>query len=366
MEAVPETMAAALLTGHGGTGRLAYRTDVPVPAPGPAEVLIWVEAAGVNNTDINTRLGWYSKAVTTDTTTASGDATREGDDDDASWSGVALSFPRIQGGDVCGVIVAVGTGVDASRIGSRVLVRPLMRHYVDRRPFECWTYGSECDGGFAQFAVAPSDESYAVASDLTPVELGALPIAYSTAEGMLQRARLGAEKVVITGASGGVGLAAVQLAKLRGAEVTAVCSASKASVVRAAGADHVVDRDADLVAELGERQLDVAVDVVGGGAVNGLLTSLRRGGRFAIGGAIGGPLAEIDLRTIYLNDLSLLGCTFQEDEVFESLIDYVNRGQVKPLVSRTYPLREIARAQSDFVAKKYPGKLVLVPPGVER
>lgn len=291
--------------------------------------------------------------------------TKMADADDASWSGAPLTFPRIQGGDVYGRIVSVGDDVDKSRLGDRVIVRNLMRHYVHRRPYECWTYGSDCDGGFAQFAVAPSSEAYTIDSDLSPTELGAVSIAYSTAEGMLHRAGLGPEKVVITGASGGVGLAAVQLAKLRGAEVIAICSPRKADVVRAAGADQVIDRGENLTAALGSRSADVVLDVVGGAGVSELLGLLRRRGRYAIAGAIGGPLAEIDLRTIYLNDLSLFGCTFQEDEVFENLVRYINTGQIRPLVSQTYPLSEIHRAQEDFISKNFPGKLVLLPPPVE-
>ncbi|MCP3424712.1 alcohol dehydrogenase family protein [Rothia sp. AR01] len=361
MNAVPKTMAAVLLTGHGGPEKLEYRTDVPVPQPRADEVLIRVEAAGMNNTDVNTRIGWYSKAVHGDTnSTAAGPG--QADDDDASWSGVPLSFPRIQGGDVYGRIVAVGDDVDGDRLGEAVVVRNLMRHYVDRRSYECWTYGSDCDGGFAQYAVAPSSESFAVRSDLSPAELGTISIAFTTAEGMLYRAGVGAERVLITGASGGVGLAAVELAKLRGAEVIAVCSAGKTDAVRAAGADRVIDRDADVVAELGARSVDVVVDVIGGEGVNDLLSVLRRGGRYAIAGAIGGPLAEIDLRIVYLNDLSLFGCTFQEDAVIENVVRYINEGRLHPLVSKTYPLSEIHQAQEDFIAKKYPGKLVLIPP----
>lgn len=365
MNALPKTMAAVLLTGHGGLEKLEYRTDVPVPRPRADEVLIQVEAAGINNTDINTRIGWYSKAVHGDTNATATTGTDQADDDDASWSGVPLVFPRIQGGDVYGKIVAVGEDVDASRIGEAVIIRNLMRHYVDRRPYECWTYGSDCDGGFAQFAVAPSDESFAVHSDLSPVELGTISIAFTTAEGMLYRAGIGAERVVITGASGGVGLAAVELAKLRGAEVIAVCSQSKADAVLAAGADRVIDRGADIVAKLGSRSVDAVADVVGGDGVNDLLTLLRRGGRYATAGAIAGPLVEIDLRTVYLDDLSLFGCTFQEDAVIENVVRYIDEGRLKPLVSKTYPLSEIHQAQEDFIAKRYPGKLVLIPPPVE-
>jgi NADPH:quinone reductase-like Zn-dependent oxidoreductase len=278
---------------------------------------------------------------------------------------VALQFPRIQGADVCGHIVEVGTDVSCDRIGERVLVRNMLRTPVGYRPFECWTLGSECDGGFAQFVVAPSRETHAVESDLSDEELAAVPCAYSTAENMLHRAHVGAERVLVTGASGGVGLAAVQLANRRGATVIAVCSSAKAALVKAQGADLTVDRGADLVDALGEASVDVAIDLVGGPAFPQLLSLLRPGGRYAISGAIAGPIAEIDLRTLYLKDLSLFGCTFQEDVVFESLLAYLARDELHPVVSRTYPLRHIRQAQEDFLAKDHVGKLVLIPPKVD-
>ncbi len=358
-------MAAVLLTGHGGLERLEYRTDVRVPRPERDEVLIQVAAAGVNNTDINTRIGWYSKAITSETGEGGAAGFEAVDDVDATWSGKALAFPRIQGADVCGRIVDVGEGVSHRRIGERVLVRNMLRTPVGYRPFECWTFGSECDGGFAQFTVAPSRETHAVRSDWSDEELAAVPCAYSTAENMMHRAAVGSERVLVTGASGGVGLAAVQLAKRRGATVTAICSPTKAAAVLAQGADCTVDRGADLVRTLGSASVDVVLDLVGGPQCSQLLDLLRPGGRYAISGAIGGPIVEIDLRSVYLKDLSLRGCTCQEDEVFENLIQYVERGEVRPNVSRTYRLEEIARAQEDFLQKEYIGKLVLVPPALD-
>ncbi len=358
---LPNTMAAVLLTGHGGLDKLEYRSDVAVPRPRAGEVLIEVAAAGVNNTDVNTRIGWYSKTVTSET--GSGATTGFASvGEDASWSGAQLSFPRIQGADVCGRIVAVGDQVPADRVGERVLVRPLLRSYVDYRPFECWTLGSECDGGFAQYVVAPGRETYAVSCDWSDAELASIPCAYSTAENMLHRAAVGPERVLVTGASGGVGLAAVQLAKRRGASVVAVCSADKASDVMSQGADHTVDRGSDLVETLGADSVDVVVDLVGGPRWPQLLDVLRRGGRYAIAGAIGGPIAEIDLRTLYLKDLTMFGCTFQSDEVFEDLVGYVERDEIRPVVAQTYPLSEIVHAQQDFLTKQHVGKLVLLPP----
>jgi NADPH:quinone reductase-like Zn-dependent oxidoreductase len=152
---IPEKMTAVLLTGHGGFDKLAYRTDVPVPVPGKGEVLIRVGAAGVNNTDINTRIGWYSKSVTGDTNEGAADGLETVDKEDAGWSGTPLSFPRIQGADCCGCIVAVGEGVNGERIGERVIVRNMLRTYVDYRAFECWALGSECDGAFAQYVKSP-------------------------------------------------------------------------------------------------------------------------------------------------------------------------------------------------------------------
>jgi len=355
-------MAAVQLVAHGGLDVLQYREDVPTPTPAAEEVLIRVAAAGINNTDINTRIGWYSKKVTEATGPGGTDGFAQLDDEDATWSGVPMIFPRIQGADCCGRIVAVGDGVAGARIGERVIVRALLRSYVDYRPFECWTLGSECDGAFAQFVKAPARETYEVECDWSDAALASIPCAYSTAENMLHRASVGAERVLVTGASGGVGSAAVQLAKRRGAQVTAVASGSKADDLQALGAGVVIDRNEDLVAAIGTDSVDVVVDLVAGPAWPGLLDVLVRGGRYVTAGAIAGPLVELDVRTLYLKDLTLIGCTFQEDEVFENLVGYIERGEIRALVAKTFPLHDIAAAQEEFLAKKFVGKLVLVPP----
>ena len=360
---IPDTMHAVILTGHGGLEKLEYRSDIPTPQPKAGELLIRTVAAGVNNTDINTRIGWYSKAVNEATNAGGAQGFEAVDDGDASWSGTPLTFPRIQGADVCGYVVDVGEGVSRKRIGERVLVRNMLRTYVDYRPYECWTIGSECDGGFAQFTVAPAQETHRVDCDWSDAELASIPCAYSTAENMLHRAKVGAERVLISGASGGVGSAAVQLAKRRGATVIALSSLTKKAEVVTLGADLVLDRNADLVAELGAGSIDVVIDLVAGDQWPAFLDILRRGGRYATAGAIAGPISQIDVRTLYLKDLTLMGCTFQEDEVFANLIRYIEAGEIRPLVAKTYPLRDMAQAQEDFLAKKHTGKLVLIPPG---
>ncbi|MER8543931.1 alcohol dehydrogenase family protein [Mesorhizobium sp. M1334] len=360
---IPTTMSGVVLTGHGGFEKLQFKTDLPVPRPGPGEVLIKVAAAAINNTDINTRIGWYSKAVRSGTSEGGYTGFDSSHDDDASWTGTAVSFPRIQGADCCGCIVAVGEGVNDGRIGERVIVRNLLRTYVDHRPWECWTFGSECDGAFAQYAKAPSRETFKVKCDWSDVELASVPCAYSTAEGMLHRADVRAgETVLITGASGGVGSAAVQLAKRRGATVIAVAGVAKAAQVRDVGADRVVPRGENLVNVIGKDTIDVIIDVAAGPQFAQLLDVLRRGGRYAVAGAIAGPIVELDVRTLYLKDLTFLGCTFQEDVVFENLVSYIEGGEIRPHIGETYPLKDIVQAQEDFLSKKISGKLVLVIP----
>ncbi|MEQ1519059.1 MAG: alcohol dehydrogenase catalytic domain-containing protein [Usitatibacteraceae bacterium] len=226
---IPETMRAVLLTGNGGFDQLELRDDVSVSVAGPGEVLIKIGAAGVNNTDINTRIGWYSKAVAEATET--GGTTGLAGAEDDGWSGAAFQFPRIQGADACGRIVAVGVGVDTTRIGQRVLVEPVFRGAT---PFDASYFGSEVDGAFADFACVPAIHTHRIESSLNDTELASFPCAYSAAENMLTRIALASgERVLITGASGGVGSAAVQLAKRRGAEVIAIAGADKAEAVRA-------------------------------------------------------------------------------------------------------------------------------------
>lgn len=348
--AIPKFMSGVHLIGHGDFGQLRFRTDIETPHPAGGEVLIRVGAAGVNNTDINTRTGWYSRSVR--------GATGEGSDDAVGWLGEALQFPRIQGADCCGRIVAVGDGVDTARIGERVLVRPMQ----GRAKFSCATFGSEMDGGFAQFAKADSAQALPIDCDWTDVELASIPCAYSTAEGMLCRAGVGADRVLVTGASGGVGSAAVQLAKRRGAEVIGIAARPKAADVLALGADQVIGRGESLIDSLGTSSVDVVVDLVGGPQWPEIPEILENGGRYVTSGAIAGPIVELDLRTLYLKDLTFFGSTYQGDEIFENLITYIERNEIRSVVAKTYELENIVEAQQDFLSKTFTGKLVLIPP----
>lgn len=356
---LPDTMSAMVTMGHGDFDQLVWREDWPRPEPGPGEVLVRVGACGLNNTDINTRIGWYSKSVTGAT-----DATGGVDDDSPSWGGAALAFPRIQGADIAGSIVAVGPGVVAGRVGQRVISDTWLRDPADPANKEKSGYvGSERDGGFAEYVVLPSENALAIQSDLSDAELATFSCSYSTAEGMLTRAAVtDIDTVLITGASGGVGGALVQLAKRRGARVIALASEAKHPDVEALGADRVLPRAPDdLAGVLGPDKITVLADIVGGPAWPGLIEILERGGRYVTSGAIAGPMVELDLRTLYLNDLTFHGSTVLGPEVMQRLVGYIEDGSVRPALAATYPLAELHAAQRAFLAKTHTGNIVVTP-----
>ncbi len=281
-----------------------------------------------------------------------------------SWSGSVLSFPFIQGADGCGVVAAVGEGGSEDRIGKRVVLCAMQ----DAGGWLCRCLGSEMDGCYAQYVRVKTEETYSPSSKLSDAELAAIPCAYSTAEGLVQRSGvIRDEKVLVTGASGGVGLAAVQLAALRGAEVTALVGKGKGEIVRQNGAAKIIERHISLRESMEEESVDVVIDLVGGDVTTGgswsdIVWVLRRGGRYAISGAIAGPIVALDLRQLYLKDLTFLGCTYQSSDIFPRLMDYVEKGQIKPVVAKQFPLEQIHDAQRAFLKKDFIGKIVLIPP----
>ena len=361
-EPIPATMRAALLLGTGGPEMLEVRDDVPVPRPGQGDVLIKVAACGVNNTDINTRVGWYSRSVSTGT---SGDGFAEADNDDVGWGRDGLAFPRIQGADVAGTVVALGEGADEALLDRRVLVDPWLRDRRDPDERELAGYlGSERDGGFAEYCTVPSENVYPVSAELSDVELASFACSWSTAEHMLQRIGLSAgETIAVPGASGGVGSALMQLAKLRGAGVVAVAGAAKLERVQELGADAAVAREADdPMAEAVQANggpFDAVADVVGGADFGGRLEALKRGGRYVTSGAIAGPIVDLDLRTLYLRDLELHGATIYQPQVFADLVGYINQARVRPVVGGTFPLEQIREAQEAFGSKEHVGSMVI-------
>ncbi|MEM6577062.1 MAG: alcohol dehydrogenase family protein [Pseudomonadota bacterium] len=361
---IPKTMRAIVLTGHGGLDKLEYRTDWPVPQPGPTQVLIKVAATGMNNTDVNTRSGWYSKEVTEATTGGA----YESVGGDGTWGGSGIMFPRIQGADVCGTVVAAGPEADQSLIGKRVITDNWLRDWDDPlNRTKAKYFGSEADGGYAEYAVIDYRNVGAVDSALKDADLATFSCSYTTAEGMLARAQVTAgDRVLITGASGGVGSALIQLANRRGATTIAMASAAKHAQLAPFNPAHMLDRASEDLAKAlldatGSEKVDVVCDIVGGPAFPKLIDQIARGGHYATSGAIAGPIVDLDLRTLYLEDLTFHGSTIVPPHVFTDLVGYIERGEVKPILAATYKLEDFHAAQEAFIAKTHTGNIVVEP-----
>lgn len=363
---VPDTMKAVVLTGHGGLDQLVYQEDWPTPTPKENEVLIKVAACGLNNTDVNTRSGWYSKAVTEATT---GDAYQSVDENDPTWGGAPITFPRIQGADVCGTVIAAGANSDQTLLGKRVITDNWLRDWSkpDNKSNTGY-FGSECDGGYAEYTTIDYRNVGAIDSDLSSAELATFSCSYSTAEGMLARANVKkGDSILIAGASGGVGSALIQLAKRRGALVLGLAAEHKHAELKKLGADVLFRRNPDNLKEalkLATKHdtVSVVADVVGGPNFSQLIDCLEQGGRYTCSGAIAGPMVELDLRTLYLRDLTFTGSTIIPPHIFTDLTGYIDRGEIKPVVGATYPLHELQDAQQAFIDKKHIGNIVVTMP----
>jgi NADPH:quinone reductase-like Zn-dependent oxidoreductase len=347
-----QVMMAAVLTRHGGADALEVRLDWPVPTAGSGEVLVRVGAAAVNNTDIWTREAAYGLP---------GQPNAK-----AGWRG-AIRFPRIQGGDIAGHVVALSADAPADLLGRRVLVDPAIYRDDSAHAPPVGLLGSEADGGFATYVLVPATHAHDVAdSPLSDEQLACLPVAYGTAMGMLERAGLRAgETVLVTGASGGVGLALVRLAAARGADVVALTSSAKADALTDAGATHIVSRDvgdpAEQVTTAVPAGLDAVVDVAGGPGVEQLMPLLRDDGRWVIAGAVAGPIVSFDLRRLYLHNLRLIGSSMHTREHFAKLVDVARTGSVHPRVAGRHTLADIHQAQEQFLERRHVGKIVITP-----
>ncbi|BBI52423.1 hypothetical protein HORIV_48440 [Vreelandella olivaria] len=295
---MPTTMAAMLLTGHGGIEKLEYHQDVATPQPKAGEVLVQVTATAKNNTDRKAREGLYP-------TKDKGDVTSF-----AMGGTPTLTFPRIQGADVAGRIVAVGEGVDAKRIGQRGLLD--FNIYADERRDINLTpdyYGHGADGGFAEYIAVPAEQFYHVPNpELHDAELASMGMcSYQTAYHMMTAAKVGpGERVLVSGASGGVGTALIQLCRIVGAIPYAVSQLDKAEALKALGAETVIDRG-DLptfvervLESTGGKPIDAVMDLVGGEMTNLFIDTMivdmqgrKSYPRLSIAGASGGNLSEM-------------------------------------------------------------------------
>ena len=364
----PETMAAMLLTGHGGIEKLEYHEDVATPVPQAGQVLVQVTATAKNNTDRKAREGLYP-------TKDKGEVTSF-----AMGGEATLTFPRIQGADVAGRIVAVGEGVNAARIGERGLL-DFNLYADDRRDINLTPdyYGHGADGGYAEYIAVPADQFHHVPNpELHDAELAAMGMcSYQTAYHMMTSAGIAAgERVLVSGASGGVGTALIQLCRIVGAIPYAVSQPDKADALLALGAEAVIDRG-DLptfvdrvLATTNGQPIDAVMDLVGGDMTNLFIDTMivdmqhrKRYPRLSIAGASGGNLSEIMWTRIYLYQVQIFGVSHGTREEAEQLIAWIRSGELKPVLHAAFKLSELHEAERYFVNRgsNYLGKIVVVP-----
>ncbi|WP_290637115.1 zinc-binding dehydrogenase [Aquisalimonas sp.] len=365
---VPETMAAMVLTGHGGIDRLEYRQDWPVPKPAAGEVLVKVTATAKNNTDRKAREGLYPVKDKGDTVSFQ------------VGGAPTFTFPRIQGADVAGRVVAVGEGVDAGRIAERGLLD--FNLYADQRRDINLTpdyYGHGADGGFAEYITVPSDQFHAVANpELADAELAAMGMcSYQTGLHMLNAAGVTAgERVLITGASGGVGTAMIQLCRIMGAIPYALSQPDKADALLALGAEDVLDRSemADFEqrvrAVTGGRPIDAVMDLAGGDMTDRFIDTMifdmgarSTYPRLSIAGASAGNVSEIMWTRIYLYQVQIFGVSHGTRDEAEQLVAWICSGQLRPVLHAAFPLSQLHEAETYFTRRgsNYLGKIVIVP-----
>lgn len=367
-ESIPNTMAAMLLTGHGGADKLVYQQDVPTPQPASGQVLIRISATAKNNTDRKAREGLYPTKDKTETTSFQ------------MGGAPTLIFPRIQGADVAGRVVGVGSGVDSSRIGERGLLD--FNLYADGRRNINLTpdyYGHGADGGYAEYIAVPADQFHAIENpELSDAEVASMGMcSYQTALHMLTSAQIKAgERVLVTGASGGVGTALIQLCRIIGAIPYALSQRDKADALIKLGAEAVLDRNhmqdfTDKIRALTKgKPIDAVMDLIGGEMTDLFIDSMifdmnSRSSypRLSIAGASGGNISEIMWTRIYLYQVQIFGVSHGTREEAEQLIAWIRSGELKPVLHAAFKLSDLHRAEDYFVNRgsHYLGKIVIVP-----
>ncbi|MDI9246039.1 zinc-binding dehydrogenase [Marinobacter sp. CHS3-4] len=365
---IPETMSAMLLTGHGGVEKLEYKDTVPVPRPGPGQVLAQITATAKNNTDRKAREGLYP-------TKDKGDVTSF-----AMGGSPTLTFPRIQGADVVGHVVAVGDGVEESRIGQRGLL-DFNLYADDRRDINLTPdyYGHGADGGYAEYIAVPSDQFHHVPNpELADAELASMGMcSYQTGLHMLTSARVKAgERILVTGASGGVGTALIQMCRIMGAIPYALSQADKSEALMSLGAEAVLDRsDMDnfvdqVKAVTGGHPFDAVMDLAGGTMtdcfIDAMIFNMKDRAdypRLSIAGASAGNLSEIMWTRIYLYQVQIFGVSHGTREEAEQLIAWIRDGELKPVLHAAFRLSELHECERYFTDRgsHYLGKIVVVP-----
>jgi NADPH:quinone reductase-like Zn-dependent oxidoreductase len=340
-------MKAAVIHEHGGS-EVVRVEDIEEPRPGPGEVVLKVLCAGLNHLDV-----WVRKGR----------------------SGARLQTFHVLGSDAAGIVASVGQGVESPKVGEQVIVNPALscghcEFCLRGEQSTCVSFGImglSRSGTFAEQVAVPAGNCYPRPAHLSDEEAGALALAHVTAWRMLMtRAQLkpGAT-VLIHGIGGGAALAALQFAKLIGAEVFVTSSSNeKLSRARELGADHTLNYEKENVVkwieyETAGRGVDVAVDSVGATTWPLDFACVRRGGRVVLCGVTTGSKAETDLRTLYWNQLTILGSTMGSAEDFRQMLRAVTANQLKPVMDKVYGLAKVRDAMERMETGQQFGKIAL-------
>lgn len=335
-------MKAVAIYDHGGPDRLVYESDFPEPQAGPGDVIVQVRATSLNYHDVFTRQG---------------------------MPGIKIQMPMIMGLDIAGDIAAIGPDVDDWAVGDRVLIDPLDR-------VNGGLMGETIHGGLAERCRAGAHQLIRIPDGVSHADAAALPVAYGTAHRMMltQGNITAGERVLILGASGGVGTCCVFLAKMAGAEVVA-CASSEAKLqrLREFGADEVINYTThDFVKEIfrlygkphrrgGEGGVDMVINYTGGDTWVPSLKCLRRGGRLLTCGATAGFDPATDMRYIWTYELHLLGSNGWTREDLESLLGLVRDSKLRPVIDRVFPLAEAGEALRLLEEREVIGKVIVTP-----
>jgi NADPH:quinone reductase-like Zn-dependent oxidoreductase len=342
-------MKAVRFHEHGGPEVLKYE-DAPDPVIGPHEVLVRVRACALNHLDVWARQG---------------------------MPGLKIPLPHISGSDIAGEVAAVGSIVTRIKPGQRVVVSPGIScgqcpHCLSGRDNLCPSYqiigGYRIDGGYAEYVKLPEVNILPIPDGMAFEAAAAFPLTFLTAWNMLvtlARVRSG-DEVLVMGAGSGVGSAAVQIAKLFGARVIATASTDeKLGKAKELGADEGINyASQDLVAEVrrltAKRGVDIIFEHVGGTVFEKLIPILAAGGRLVTCGATAGYLAQTDIRYLFMREVSILGAHMGSKADLLRIKKELERGRLKPVVDRVFPLKDAAEAQRSMEDRKVFGKLVLV------
>ena len=342
-------MKAIAIRAHGGPEAVNL-VELPDPTPGPGQVVVAVKAAAQNHLDIWVRIG---------------------------WPGLKLAFPHVLGSDVAGVIEAIGPGVEGMKVGDAVVVNPSLgcgrcERCLSGNENLCRRFailGEHVSGGMAEKLAVPARNVLPKPANLSFVEAAAIPLTFMTAwHALVVRAqlRLG-ETVLVHAAGSGVGVAAVQIAKLHGARVIATAgSDEKLRRAKDLGADEVVKYETqDFVQEVkrltDKRGVEVVFEHVGKKTWEKSILSAGIGGRIVTVGATTGYDPLTDLRHVFFRQLSILGSTMGTAADLVQVLRYVGEGKLRPVVDRTMPLADARKGQALLAERAQFGKIVLEP-----